>query len=123
LITRGFSSELIETVLDRLVEVQLQSDQRFAPLFVRSRALKGYGPVRIAMELRQKGVSETLVRQALQQSELDWFESAARQCRKRFGDQPATDRAEQAKRWRFLQYRGFDSEQTRYALQSEVETQ
>lgn len=112
---RGFAQEAVERALLRVGELELQSDEHFAFAYVRSRAARGYGPLRIAQELAQRGVEKQVCLQALAQGELDWFEAARRECQKRFGDL-LTEREVQAKAWRFLQYRGFDAEQTKYAL-------
>jgi len=106
-------SELLSTVLDKLVADDLLSDQRFSEAFVRWRAGKGQGPVRIRMELRERGVDGDAV---LRECEVDWFALAGEVAHKRFGTSPAIDVKQRAKRMRFLQYRGFSGEQIRAAL-------
>ncbi|OUS13624.1 hypothetical protein A9Q89_02455 [Gammaproteobacteria bacterium 53_120_T64] len=106
-------SELLNTVLDQLVADDLLSDQRFSEAFVRWRVGKGQGPIRIRAELRERGVDGDVV---LRQSEVDWFVLAQEVAHKRFGELPAVDIKQRAKRMRFLQYRGFNGEQIRAAL-------
>ena len=106
----------IAPVLDRLVEQGLLSDARFAEAYVNMRARKGYGPVRIAMELNEKGVTTALVEQALAERE-DWYELLEDTWRKKFRSSP-TDFAEKAKQMRFLQYRGHRSDDIRQLLDS-----
>jgi len=106
-------SELLNTVLDKLVADDLLSDQRFSEAFVRWRVGKGQGPVRIRMELRERGVDGEVV---LRECEVDWFALAEEVAHKRFGASPAVDVKQRAKRMRFLQYRGFSGEQIRAAL-------
>jgi regulatory protein len=72
---------------------------------------KGYGPVRIGRELREKGVEPELIEELLAAPALDWLERAARVREKKFGRGKATNYREQARQARFLQYRGFSSEQ------------
>ena len=94
---------------------KLLAEQRFADSFVRSRIARGQGPVRIRLELGQRGVESGDA--ALLAAECDWTDLARDVRSKRFGaDLPASyaDRARQA---RFLQYRGFTAEQIQDALE------
>lgn len=106
-------TELLDAVLDQLVADDLLSDQRFSEAFVRWRVGKGQGPVRIRMELRERGIDGDA---ALGECDVDWFALAVEVAHKRFGTSPVTDPKERAKRMRFLRYRGFNGEQIRSAL-------
>jgi regulatory protein len=55
---RNFSENEISQTIEQLTQQDLQSDKRFAECYMRSRAEKGFGPVRIKFELREKGVDE-----------------------------------------------------------------
>lgn len=114
-------SELIAEVLDRLAAEGLQSDQRFAESFCRYRIGRGQGAIRILAELRGKGIPSGQAATALNALEQDWFELAQDVCQRRFGSVPATDAREQGKRYRFLQYRGFNQDQIRYALSGQTD--
>lgn len=103
----------LDAVLDRLAEQDLLSDQRFGEAFVRWRVARGQGPVRIRMELGERGVDAD---EALSQCAVDWFTLALEVAEKRFGTSPAVDHKERAKRVRFLQYRGFTGAQVREVL-------
>lgn len=116
LVAKGLPSEVVENLLAELVQDGLQSDSRFAEAFVRSRAGKGQGPERIRMELQQRGVASELISQAFAESEADWFTLAAEVRARKFGQSLPVDWKEKAKQGRFLQYRGFSSEQVRHAL-------
>ncbi|MDM3870302.1 regulatory protein RecX [Porticoccus sp. W117] len=107
----------IAPVLEALQQQGLQSDQRFAEAFLRSRLRKGQGPYRIRNELKQRGVSAQVMDELFQQQETDWFELARQVAQRRFGVNSSADIKEQSKRARFLQYRGFSGEQIRYALE------
>ena len=115
---RRFSqeSELMETVLARLVEENLQSDLRFTENFTHHRKGQGYGPVRIRQELGERGVAETIIEQQLAQEEEFWQEGLTALWQKRFGA-PPKDYVEQAKQARFLQYRGFVWDQIKVLFQ------
>lgn len=108
---RGHPSHLIEDLLDALYAENLQSDQRFAESYIRARVERGFGPYRIAAELKERGVSEDLIAACLKEGEDDWSRRAAEVRRKRFGSALPSSLKERARQMRFLQYRGFTHEQ------------
>jgi len=107
----GFAELEIEDTIAQLQKAGLQSDQRFAESFVSSRANRGYGSVRIKMELKERGVDSEIITYSLQQADIDWFALATEVRCKRFGEQSPEDYKSRAKQQRFLQYRGFTHEQ------------
>jgi regulatory protein len=74
--------------------------------------------VRIAGELRERGIDEDLIAQHVNFA-ADWQAAVQRVARKRFGAAPAGDSGERARRSRFLQYRGFTHAQIQQYLQSD----
>ncbi|MEN8129319.1 MAG: regulatory protein RecX [Pseudomonadota bacterium] len=110
LTARGFASAQVDGLLNQLQIEGLQSDQRFTEVYVRSRMQRGFGPLRIKGELRKRGVVDDMISAYLNAQSVDWVERARTQYHKRFGDQPAGDYKERAKRARFLQGRGFSKE-------------
>lgn len=110
----------IDAVLDRLQEEGLQSDQRFAEAFLRSRIYRGQGLSRIRMDIRQKGIQDQLLSAAVEASDTDWFALAREVAQRKFGGKEILDQKDKAKRVRFLQYRGFSFDQIKYAL-SDIE--
>lgn len=107
----GHETDKIHAALEKLQQSGLQNDQRFAEAFIRSRALRGYGELRIRQEMKQKGVADELINSTMQQAETDWFALAIEVRCKRFGEQSPDDFKDRAKQMRFLQYRGFTHEQ------------
>lgn len=81
------------------------SEQRFVEQVVHARSGR-YGSRSIAHELRQKGVAEELIEQALPQLKESDLENARAVWVKKFGQLPA-DAKERVKQMRFLQGRGF----------------
>lgn len=112
--------EALEPVLDWCEEHDFLNDRRFAGFFVRSRIERGQGPLRIRAELQQRGVSGPLIEEALGEAGCDWF-ALAREVRQRRFRAPPADSREKAKQLRFLQSRGFDAEQSFYALDADGE--
>ncbi len=113
---RGYEAQAVRTVLDQLEAEQLQNDERFIEAFVHHRTDKGYGPCRIAQELRQRGISDNLLATYIDLNEPAWHERAAVVRQKRFGSELPSDYRERARQSRFLQYRGFTSEQIRHVM-------
>lgn len=99
--------------LDWLVENGLQSDERFANMYVRSKAISGYGPIRIRLELSQKGVKEYLIEQAFEetQEEVDWEEEVDRLILKKAKSLDLNDPKDKNKVMGYLQRRGFSLNQ------------
>ncbi len=108
--------DAMDEVLQRLADEGLQSDTRFAEAFVRSRIIRGHGLTRIRQDIRLKGIAEELVAQTLDAADVDWMVLAREVAQRKFGQRLASDQRERAKRMRFLQYRGFNYDQIKYAL-------
>jgi len=116
LAARGAPAELVETVLDSLAERGLQSDARYAEALVNSRIGRRHGPARIRRELNDRGVASALAEEALDAADIDWFELARQARQRRFGDAAPAEWNERVRQSRFLEYRGFTSDQVRFAL-------
>ncbi|WP_048308023.1 regulatory protein RecX [Halomonas sp. PR-M31] len=112
---KGHDNEPIAECLDGLAQEGLQSDARFAEVFVRSYIARDQGPLKIRAKLDERGIKSDLVRSSLENSDVDWFSLACQALAKRFDDAGGTPR-ERARRERFLAGRGFDFDQTRHAL-------
>lgn len=113
---RGVPAELAGEILDSLAARRLQSDERYAEALVTSRHGRGQGPVRIRRELAERGVAATMIDAVLEAAATDWFALARETRRRRFGAEPPTEWNERVRQSRFLEYRGFNSEQIRFAL-------
>jgi len=110
------SDPAIASELDRLQEEGLQSDQRFTEAFLRSRIYRGHGLARIRLDIRQKGIGDDLLNAAVEATDTDWFKLAREVADRKFGRSPAAEQKDRARRMRFLQYRGFNFDQIKYAL-------
>ena len=97
--------EDLDAVLDELEKRNWLSDARAATLFVDTKRGR-FGTQRIAHELRQKGIPENLIADAVPQLKETELESAREVWQRKFGVQPQ-DSKEKAKQIRFLQSRGF----------------
>ncbi|HQS37736.1 MAG: recombination regulator RecX [Methylotenera sp. 24-45-7] len=81
------------------------SDARFTEQIVHARQAK-FGSARIAHELREKGVADHLIQDAIEQVKDHELDNATEVWRKKFKASPKS-REEWAKQARFLQSRGF----------------
>ena len=108
---REFDADEIATALLELKQGDWQSDERYAEAYVRVRRLKGFGPVRIASELRERGVDEQVTDRYLLAEDDIWRQTLEREYQKKYHGNPFEDYQEKAKRMRFLQYRGFSLDQ------------
>jgi len=115
---KGYDALTAAQVIDDLRESGLVSDHRFAEAFVRSHAARGHGPVRIRYALRELGVAVELIEPSIATEDLDWAELAAKLRQRKFGESAPKRYAERAKQMRFLQYRGFSTDQIRAAFAS-----
>lgn len=121
------SDEQIESIIAEFTSHNWLNEQRYCDGFVRSRLAKGQGIMRITADGRQKGLARDCLEQALDVAAVDWFELAKITYNKRFAAKglniDGSGDKEKAKRMRFMQYRGFDMEQIRYAMTQNDEDQ
>ena len=97
------------------------SDQRFLESFLRQRVNQGYGPMKIRFDMRDKGISSEMLDFAMQEQDVDWFAQALEIYRRKFKGEETFDAKGYAKRMRYMMQRGFDAEQTRYAIDAKEE--
>jgi len=116
---KGYLRRLVEQQIQTLTEECLQSDDRFAEAFVQSRINQGKGPVRIRLDLKQRGISDAVIEMAIDESAADWHGLASEVRLRKFGDAAPTDFKAKAKQMRFLQYRGFEQDHVQGAFSSE----
>jgi regulatory protein len=120
LAARACEGALLDELLVALAREGVLDDARFAGNYASYRAARGQGPVRIAAELRQRGVAEALIEAALAQ-EPDWVARARAARRAKFGGEPPGSWPEKARQARFLQYRGFSADHIRAATGADPE--
>ena len=102
---KDYDDGIINSTITKLAEQNYQSDERFAEAFILMRFNQGKGPIKIALELKLRGIS------SFDLSDFDWFKSAKDIRKKKFGDDSSLDYIEKAKQKRFLQSRGFGLDQ------------
>ncbi|ADI30554.1 recombination regulator RecX [Methylotenera versatilis] len=98
-------SDDISVILDDFKKRGWLSDARFTEQLVHARQSK-FGSARVANELREKGVADDLIADAVEEVKVNELDFAREVCRKKFKASPSS-REDWAKQARFLQSRGF----------------
>jgi regulatory protein len=111
---QGFEDVFVAEVVTELEREGVVNGERYAQNYVAYHAGRGQGPLRIATELRRRGLAAVIVEAALARGP-DWRAVAIKVCRAKFGPQPPSSWALKARQARFLQYRGFSSDHIRAA--------
>lgn len=111
-------ADAIEFLLDQLEQESLLSNSRYVDMLAHARAGK-HGSLRLKADLREKGVVESEMAEALEAAR-DLDLAAAREVwQKKFGtlsSEIANSAAERARQYRFLASRGFPSDVIRRVI-------
>jgi len=102
------TTPIIEDVLDKLETNKILDDERFAEMYLNSRARKGFGPKKIEMELNSRKVNSLFISNAVEAYET-WLENAQKVLKKKFKDQKPVDYQSKMKQKQFLFSRGFSA--------------
>jgi len=113
LLKRDHAPDVIEEVLQRLEELGLLSEERFVEQYVAMRKRKGYGPVRIRQELRERGINDTMIHEWVDERDDEWRVNMKQEVEKKFSVLVTAEYKEQARLARFLEYRGFPNHMIR----------
>jgi regulatory protein len=116
LVEQGFAPDTAADAVGQLAREGLQDDRRFLDNFVQSRINQGKGPVRMRLELVQRGIDEALVNEILAERGGDWLALARAVRRRKFGAELPREFKDKARQMRFLQYRGFEPDHCRAAV-------
>ncbi len=104
----GFAHDDIDPLLDEFEEKNWLSDRRFAESWVADHRARA-GSVKLAHDLRQRGVSDGIISDVLSDNRDSELDRARDVWQRKFGTRP-NDAAEKARQMRFLQSRGFTLE-------------
>ena len=107
LMLRSFSAEDADQALTQLQQEGLQSDRRFTENYIRYRAQKGFGPIKIQYELQQKGVDHMLIQEFMVAWDQQWPDLMRQAAYKYTGNKKPLTQETQLKLQKFLQQRGF----------------
>ncbi len=115
---RGFADSLIDILLQDLQDERAQSDERFAESLLSSRLRSGYGPRRIRLELKDKGVASDLAERVVAGADTEWDQVLTMLYDRKFGCSSIKNFKEWARRAQYLQQRGFDTDAIRRIIGS-----
>ena len=104
----GFFAADIAPLLDGFEAKKWLSDQRFAESYVADHRARA-GSVKLAYDLRQRGVNDAIIDSVLGENRDSELERAREVWQKKFGS-PPSDAAETARHIRFMHSRGFTSD-------------
>lgn len=99
-----------EAVIDELTEKGLQSDVRFAESYARVRLEKGFGSLKVASELKQRGIDNFDLKTLIAENFGDEQTLIAKVYQKKYAACDEMTFKERLKRQRFLLQRGFSHE-------------
>jgi len=121
LIAKGVEADLAERVVEKLGGDGLQSEERFASALVRRRIARGFGPLYIRGELRERRVDDEVADAQLNRTDAFWQRLAAETLAHKFsaGRERAAPYNTCA---RFLARRGFPADIVYRALHAERES-
>ena len=114
------SVELLKAEIDKLEEEGLIDNKRFAEQYIYSRSLRGYGPLRIEQELKQRGVKENISQPLM--DNIDWTSFAIKVLEKKTAGIFPDETKQILKIKKFLNYRGFDFNHIEQAFSSYKKT-
>ena len=113
----GFAASDVHLLLDEFEDRNWLSDRRFAESYVADHRARA-GSVKLAYDLRQRGIAADLIEDVLAVDRDSELERAREVWRKKFGAPPATPQ-ERARQMRFLQSRGFSPSPLRQLVDRE----
>ena len=109
------SKEDINLTLDKLEGNNLLSDSRFTEEYVQARRRRGFGPIKISMELEKRGINDSLISKEIDKFE-DWENLAELTFKKRYPDGASKDFKDLQKQKFFLTNKGFTFDQIESVL-------
>jgi len=143
LIKKGFKKEAINRSIEYLIDENWLSETRFCNSFIRSKASKGQGLIRIESELLNLGICQSMIEQQLELEYISWQQICERVLLKKirlssnlFGTTllelvhssdgknqtklVTKSKKQKAKLENFLRYRGFSTEEIKIATKKYI---
>ncbi|NLX64512.1 MAG: regulatory protein RecX [Clostridiaceae bacterium] len=111
LIDAGFDRSVAQKAVNELKAIGYLDDTRFALKYLSERVrTKALSKKTLAYELKNKGVDKEIIEKALSEFEIDDYEVALREGKRKFGKYDLNDKKIEQKVCRFLLHRGFSYE-------------
>lgn len=109
--------ELIDNLVEDFIKRDWLNEERYLGAFVRTKIAMGLGLYRIKQELQKHGIKGEQTLLHIEELDVDWFEQAKQTYLRKYNDSPVVDFKEKAKRFRYMQYRGFSPDEIKYAME------
>ncbi len=131
LLKKGFSQDVIEPCLQYVISENWLCEKRFCNSYIRSKANKGLGALRITQELKQQNIDQTVIDTEFKNEAVDWQALCKKHLLKKIRiisstksysmNSPVTDIGKKDENFRlklenFLRYRGFSNEEIQIAM-------
>lgn len=114
------NEDWIDATIEYLKEKKYLDDRRFTENYLREfNEIKKYGPSKIKQEFKLKGIDLDLVKELMDESEFDYFESA-KNCLNRKQREEIKDKKDRDRLTRFLLSKGFSFDMIRYAFEEHL---
>ena len=111
LIDAGFDRNVAQNAVNELKAIGYLDDTRFAMKYLSERIrTKALSKKTLGYELKNKGIDNEIIEKALSEFEIDDYEVALREGKRKFGKYDLNDKKIEQKVCRFLLHRGFSYE-------------
>lgn len=108
---KKFPPELIEAALQKVEQHGYLNEQRFTENYIAYRRSRGFGPKKIALELKERGIAAALIAEQIDIADNAWFIQAKLVWQKHFKNKQPVDFKARIQQMRFLHARGYTQEQ------------
>jgi len=121
----GINNNLINSTIDQLIDEGFIDEKRYASAFARGKfKLFDWGKIKIANELRMKGIPSGLVSEALNEIDEDEYKETVKSLiNKKLGSNKQPSRGERSKIFNYLMGKGFETEIIMKAMNNNFETE
>lgn len=116
---RGYPIHAICELLDDYKEKGYLDDRRFASHYATYRRQRGYGPKRIACELKTRGIDDSIIAENTKITDNDWLNEMQMLLAKKARTISLSEPKQKAKIVRFFLNRGFTQEQINSLLKEQ----
>lgn len=115
---RGYEHHAICAQLDAFKQKGYLDDTRFTSQYVDYRRKRGFGPKRIAQELKKRGIDDSIIAEKTKITDNDWLTEMQMLLTKRVKKIPLDDAKHKAKLVRFFLNRGFTQAQIHFLFKA-----
>ncbi|NLO94039.1 MAG: regulatory protein RecX [Clostridiaceae bacterium] len=111
LVDAGFDEDVAQKATEELKTIGYLDDNRYAMRYLTERIrTKALSKRSLEYELKNKGINQEIIRKSLSEFEIDDYEVALREAKRKFGKYNIHDKKVEQRVYRFLLHRGFSYE-------------